>query len=245
MHHFSLADGERNLPEPPPVPWTPRDVAWGIGAFILWLLLFVLLSLVGDMLTIPGDPGLYVVFGEMLLLIPAWYFTVYKYGASLKDLGLRGFAGSAIGLGCGLMLLSVFFNILYSAVLGLFGLRMQPDIAPLFEQTDSPLVLFLGGAVIAPFVEEVFFRGFVFAGLRGRWSWQRAAVVSSALFAVAHVVPTSVLPIFILGIVFALLYQVSGSIWPAILMHMLTNSIALALAYALSQGWIPTPAGLP
>lgn len=245
MDQFFPADSKKNSPEPPPVPWTPRDVAWGIGTFILWLLLFVLLGLVGEMLAIPGDPGLYVVFGEALLLIPAWYFTVHKYGTSLKDLGLRSFSGAAVGLGCGLMLLSVFFNMLYAALLGLFGLRMQPDIAPLFEQTGSPLALFLGGVVVAPFVEEVFFRGFVFAGLRGRWSWQWAAVVSSALFAVAHVVPTSVLPIFILGIVFALLYQVSGSIWPAIIMHMLTNSVALALAYALSQGWIPAPAGLP
>jgi membrane protease YdiL (CAAX protease family) len=41
--------------------------------------------------------------------------------------------------------------------------------------------------------------------------------------------------------IFAFLYQVSGSIWPAILMHMLTNSLALSAAYAISQGWVPTP----
>jgi membrane protease YdiL (CAAX protease family) len=41
--------------------------------------------------------------------------------------------------------------------------------------------------------------------------------------------------------IFAFLYQVSGSIWPAILMHMLTNAIALSAAYAISQGWISTP----
>jgi membrane protease YdiL (CAAX protease family) len=66
-------------------------------------------------------------------------------------------------------------------------------------------------------------------------------LVSSALFAVAHVVPTSFLPIFILGWIFAFLYKASGSIWPAILMHMLTNTLALSAAYAISQGWVPAP----
>ena len=57
----------------------------------------------------------------------------------------------------------------------------------------------------------------------------------------AHVILTSILPIFILGVIFALLYQISGSIWPAILMHMLTNTIALSIAYAVFQGWISVP----
>ncbi|MEW5957318.1 MAG: CPBP family intramembrane glutamic endopeptidase [Chloroflexota bacterium] len=49
------------------------------------------------------------------------------------------------------------------------------------------------------------------------------------------------LPIFMLGLIFAYLYQVSGSIWPAILMHILTNTLALSVAYAMSQGWAPLP----
>ena len=78
-------------------------------------------------------------------------------------------------------------------------------------------------------------------GLRGKWGWPKAALVSAGLFAVAHVIPTSILPIFILGLIFAFLYQASGSIWPAILMHMLTNTVALLVAYATSQGWLSLP----
>lgn len=227
--------------EPPArrVPWTPRDVIWGLSVFALWLLLFLAFGLFGESLTLPVDPGLVIVFGEAVLLLPVWYFTVRKYGAGWADLGLSGFPASAIRLGCGLMLLSILFNVLYAALLARFGLRIQPDITPLFEGTMSPWLLFLGGAVVAPFVEEVFFRAFVFTGLRNRWGWGRAAMASAGLFALAHIVPTSVLPIFILGLIFAFLYQASGSVWPAILMHMLTNSLALGATYALSQGWIP------
>jgi membrane protease YdiL (CAAX protease family) len=66
-------------------------------------------------------------------------------------------------------------------------------------------------------------------------------LLSAGLFALAHILPTSILPIFILGVIFAYLYQISGSIWPAIIMHMLTNILALSVAYGLSQGWLTPP----
>jgi membrane protease YdiL (CAAX protease family) len=232
-----------NLPSPdpsgPPVPWTPRDVAAGLLVFVLWILFFVVMGLAGARLDLPVDAGLVIVFGEAILLLPAWYFTVHKYGASWADLGLRPFRAGAVGLGCGLMLASVLVNFVYATFLAQFGLQIQPELQQIFDGAAYPLVLLFGGAVVAPVVEEIFFRGFVFTGLRGKWGWPKAALASAGLFALAHVVPTSFLPIFILGLIFAYLFQASGSIWPAILMHMLTNAVALLLAYALSQGWLP------
>ena len=228
-------------PPPVTVPWTPRDVGWGLVAFALWIVIFLLLGLAGEYLGLGLDPSITVIFGTSLLLIPAWYFTIYKYNVGWASLGLGSFKLTDVGLGCSLMTLSLLFNLLYATFLGLFGLQMQPDIDIMFNSTTFPFILLFGGAVVAPFVEEVFFRGFVFAGLRNKWSWPKAAVISSLLFAVAHIVPTSILPIFILGFIFASLYQFSGSIWPAIFMHMLTNTVALSLAYAVSQGWVPAP----
>jgi hypothetical protein len=224
---------------PPAVPWTSRDVAWGLGAFVVWVVIFGTVGVVGEQLNWPIDVGLLVIFGEAVLLVPVWYFTVHKYGVGWAALGLRGFRSWAVGMGCGLMLLSMIFNLVYQAFLSLFDLQIQPDIAIMFNNTNFPLALLVGGAVLAPLVEEIYFRGFVFAGLRQRWSWQKAALISAGLFALVHFIPTSVIPIFILGFIFALLYQVSGSIWPAILMHMLTNTLALSAAYFLSQGWVP------
>jgi membrane protease YdiL (CAAX protease family) len=230
-----------DFPSVPLVPWTPRDVAWGLAAFVLWILFLLVGSLVGEKLALPVDMGLVVIFGEAVLLLPAWYFTVHKYDVKWADLGLRSFHPAAIGIGCGLMLLSFFFNLIYAGFLSTFDLQIQPDIEQIFEATDFPFVLLFGGAVVAPFVEEVFFRGFVFTGLIGRWDWKKAALVSAGLFAIAHLVPTSFLPIFFLGLIFAVLYQSSGSIWPAILMHMLFNTVNLLMIYAVLQGWIPIP----
>ncbi len=225
----------------PPVPWTPHDVTWGLVAFVGWMTLVVLAGELAPLMGLPIDPSVIVIFGTMLLLVPAWYFAVYKYKASWSILGLRKFRPAAVGMGCGLMLLSLLFNMMYAAFLAVFNLQIQPDMDVMFNSTAFPVALLTGGVVVAPFVEEVFFRGFVFAGLRNKWDWKTAALVSAALFAMAHVLPTSILPIMILGLIFAFLYQVSGSIWPAILMHMLTNTVALSAAYAISQGWIPAP----
>jgi membrane protease YdiL (CAAX protease family) len=223
----------------PTVQWSPVDVTWGMTVFVGWMAVVLLAGELSGFAGLNIDPGMIVVFGTVLLLVPAWYFTIHKYGATWADLGLRGFQPSSIGMGCGLMLASLLFNMVYATFLGLFGLQIQPDISLIFNQTDYPLLLLFGGAVIAPVVEEIFFRGFIFAGLKQRWHWPIAGAVSALLFAIAHIVPTSFLPIFILGFIFSFLYHISGSIWPAILMHMLTNTLALSAAYAISQGWTP------
>jgi len=241
MDKFPIADQSINTQATHPVPWTPRDVSWGLALAVLWIIAFVILGEVGNRLGLEIDSSMVVVLGTLLLLLPVWYFTVYKYGVSWADLGLRGFKPRAIGFGCGLMLLSLLFNLIYASFLGLFGLEIQPDIDQMFDNTNLPVILLFGGAIVAPVIEEIFFRGFIFAGLRNRWNWKIAAAASAGLFALAHILPTSILPIFILGLIFAFLYQISGSIWPAILMHMLTNTVALSAAYAASQGWMPTP----
>lgn len=242
MSHQQLpTPGKYDIPPIPTVPWTPGDVGWGLLIFVLWILVFGTLALLGERLGLLVDAGVLVIFGEAILLTPVWYFTVRKYKVSWADLGLRDFRPAIIGLGCGLMVLSALFNFLYASLLAVFNLRVQPDIGMMFENTNFPLLLLFGGAIIAPVVEEIFFRGFVFTGLSHRWSPQKAALASAGLFALAHFAPTSVLPIFILGLIFAFLYQISGSIWPAILMHMLTNTLALSAAYGISQGWIPSP----
>jgi len=210
-------------------------------AFLFWIGFLLLADLIGENMTLPIDMSLFIIFGEAMLLVPVWYLTVHKYGVSWADLGLRPFHLCTLGIGCGLMLVSLLFNLIYATILAKFNLQIQPDLDQLFEQTAYPFALLIGGAVVAPFVEEVFFRGFVFTGLIKKWNWTGAILISSALFAVAHVIPTSFLPIFILGWIFAFLYKTSGSIWPAILMHMLTNTLALSAAYAISQGWMPAP----
>jgi len=225
--------------QPHSVPWTTRDVWLGLAVLVLWLVISATASVVVSLLSLDADVGLMVSLAELLLLAPVWWFTVRKYKVGWKALGLRSFRGRMVGLGCGLMILSFAFNLFYSLFLALFDLQMQADLVPIFAELSSPWWLLAGGVIVAPVVEEVFFRGFVFAGLRQRYDWKKAAVISSALFAVIHVTPTAMIPVFILGYIFAYLYHRSDSIWPAILMHVSTNALALGLAYVLANTSLP------
>jgi len=79
---------------------------------------------------------------------------------------------------------------------------------------------------VAPICEEVFFRGFVFAGLLRGMAPVWAIVFSSLIFAVAHFDVGSFVVLFIIGLALAFLRWRTKSIWPGILLHMLNNGIA-------------------
>lgn len=101
------------------------------------------------------------------------------------------------------------------------------------------IILFaLAIGVLAPFAEEMFFRGMVFGWLR-KWGFWLSAIISAGLFGAAHginfVFPAS----FALGLLNAYAYEKSGSLWPAIVAHMAFNGTSLVALLALSQMDIP------
>ncbi len=220
------------------VPWTIRDVWWGAAFLGLWLAISLAGSLAIQFSSLDVDLGLIVSLAELLLLLPVWWLALRRYRVGWPALGLRRFGGVMLGLGCLLMIFSYTFNLFYSLFLAFFNLRMQADLSPVFDRLSSPWSFLVGGAIVAPLVEEIFFRGFVFAGLRQRYGWQKAALISSALFALVHLQLAALIPIFILGCIFAYLYQRSGSIWPAVLMHIASNALALGAAFLIAEtGW--------
>jgi membrane protease YdiL (CAAX protease family) len=230
---------ENNEPSTPSVPWTTRDVWIGVTLLGLWIIGSTGASYLIGASSVDLDPGLYVGIAELALLVPVWWLAVRKYRVGWDVLGLRRFDAGTLALGCGLMIISLIFNASYSAFLAVFGLRAQVDLVPIFAELSSPWWLLLAGIVVAPVVEELFFRGFLYAGLAQRYSWRKAAVISSALFALIHLQPLAIVPIFLLGYLFAYLYERSKSIWPAILMHVTTNALGLGAAYILSRMDLP------
>jgi membrane protease YdiL (CAAX protease family) len=92
--------------------------------------------------------------------------------------------------------------------------------------------------VIAPIVEEIFFRGFVFPAMRTRLGVGWAALATGALFGVVHAFGSPwgfLVPLGVLGMVLCLLYWKTGSLLPGIALHSINNCIALSSA--LGWGW--------
>ncbi|PEO61829.1 CPBP family intramembrane glutamic endopeptidase [Bacillus wiedmannii] len=90
------------------------------------------------------------------------------------------------------------------------------------------LVLLLGTAIFVPIFEELIFRGIILHFLQQRFPFGIAALGSSFLFGIGHMYSTGVMfSMFILGLFMAILCKRTNSIIPAILLHMLNNTIAL------------------
>jgi uncharacterized protein len=86
-------------------------------------------------------------------------------------------------------------------------------------------------AGLAPVAEELFFRGFIFAGLRSRWALWPAALVSGLIFGLVHAPTgiTTVVPLAALGVALSWLYDRTGSLWPCVMAHAINNGLALAV----------------
>jgi uncharacterized protein len=82
----------------------------------------------------------------------------------------------------------------------------------------------------APASEEIFFRGFIFGGLRSRLSFPIAAVISAAIFGLFHYTGAgsiAVVPqLAFLGLVLCWVYEETGSIYPTMAIHAVNNLIA-------------------
>ena len=84
--------------------------------------------------------------------------------------------------------------------------------------------------VVAPICEEFFFRGFFYGALRTRLSTVWAALIGGVVFGSMHFSSgASAVPVLIaLGIIFCLVREKTGSLYPVIGMHALNNTFAYA-----------------
>ena len=90
-------------------------------------------------------------------------------------------------------------------------------------------IAIVGLVFVAPFAEELVFRGLGFATL-GRY----ALPLTAALFALAHGLPVLLIPVAIAGLALGWVRLKSGSVLPGMGVHMSLNALALALALLVS-----------
>jgi len=87
----------------------------------------------------------------------------------------------------------------------------------------AELSLLLTVTVGAPMCEETVFRGFMYRHLRARHGIKGGVVISAAAFACVHGSLSSLIPLFALGVLLAMVVEWSGGVLPAMLAHGLWN----------------------
>ena len=125
--------------------------------------------------------------------------------------------------------------LLPSSALAMLSARIHPVdpqwLATLLEHLPtSGLGIAVAAAVAVfagPLAEELLFRGLIYRLARRTWGPWPAALVSSLLFGLVHGEPWFLFGLIGLGLVFAYLYETTGSLLAPVIAHALYNGFAL------------------
>jgi membrane protease YdiL (CAAX protease family) len=234
-------------PEPPELPEgvAPRWPAWYAGVGFLVALIGTLIA-VGVVAAATGagtdedDPAFTIIATLMQSLIfigTAVLFASFTRRPQPWHFGLRrapfwpALGWAALGM--------VSFYVLAAVYTALVSPDAEQTVAQDLGADEGTFGLIAAGFMvicIAPFAEEFFFRGFFYKALRSKYSVIVAALIDGALFGVIHydfsgadallILP----PLAVLGFLFCLVYEKTGSLWPVIGLHAFNNAIAYGVA---------------
>ncbi len=185
---------------------------------------------------IPWAPALMVPMLAVMVLFLAGVWP--RKGASarrrlirLGPVSRRAFLWSILAGGCGVAALSGLWIVLASLVKTLPNLLI--DIKGVPVSTLAPILIV--SILAAPITEEIAFRGYALGLLERTFTPTTAIVVSSILFALAHLTqglyPTKLIVYFLAGLAFALIAWRTGSLLPAMIVHSLADLTFFTLVW--------------
>jgi membrane protease YdiL (CAAX protease family) len=191
-------------------------------------------------------------FQDIVFVFSAYIAVKLALGVAPREqFGLRRVAQPWKAVGWAVLVFVVFLIVQW-ALSELFGKPPDQDLVTDVKREDSTAVL-IGYAllicVLAPFVEELFFRGFMFTALARRIGPAWSALIVGFVFGIGHA-PAPVISLVALGafgLGLCLLYWRTKSIIPGMALHALNNSITFGaikdLDPALATGVIVLSVG--
>lgn len=183
-----------------------------------------------------GAPGVTIaslVAQDSAFVAVAWLFASRIERVKLRDLGLMPLSWrTAVGWTTAAIGAWYAFALLYGLLVTPDGEQDTLDALGVSRGMGLLVVATVLVVVVAPFAEEIFFRGFCYRALRNRFSrWIAAAIVGTVFGAIHYTGPDTLallVPLALLGALFCLLYERTGSLYPSIALHIVNNAVALA-----------------
>lgn len=240
-----MIDQTLNTNEPLPQPshtglprlWNRSDV-WRI--FGLFFLLYIVTNVVIAVITIVNDGQITIAatIANTLMMTLTLIGSVLIVNRSrpkhsLTTLGFqptsRKWLGVASALGAILVLRSFLIEPLLARYPALnAGLDALMEML-VFDTVVEQVIVAIAASLIVPIYEEFFFRSYVQNALAGRWGRWGGIIISGLLFGLFHLIPLQAISAIPLGLACAWIYDRTGSLWPAILLHAVNNFLAVAI----------------
>lgn len=179
------------------------------------------------------------------LLLVSWLFVFRPNAlAALPSLPGRDPAGAIrAGLGWGVLAwigASIVSAVVYY-VFDALGIESDPQAAEQALTVIDPWLAVLAIVILAPIAEEIFFRGVVFNAFLREGGRRWAFLGSSAVFAAIHLSLVALIPIFVLGLALAWVYERTNNLLAPIAMHVVVNGASVVIALLVRYEVIPVP----
>jgi len=174
---------------------------------------------------------------EAITLGLLWWF-LKRRQASFQTIGLKrkpklsdlGYV--VLGFGVYFAIYVVAVSIIQHAVH--INVNQQQQLGFSNAHGSALIPVFISLVLLPPIAEEILVRGFLYSGLKKGLPKVWAVLLTSALFATAHLEAGSGAPLlwiaaidtFVLSLVLIYLREKTGSLWASIGLHMLKNGIA-------------------
>ncbi len=187
----------------------------------------------------------FIAIVEGISLGVLWAF-LRSRGAKPADIGLKrpkwrdlGFA--LLGFGAYFLLYIAIIQILHALLPGL-NLEQKQELGFSTAVSGSLLwLVFISLVILPPLTEEIIMRGFLYTGLKSKLPKVSAAILTSVIFAAAHLQAGSgnsllwvaAIDTFILSLVLVYLREKTDSLWASIGVHMIKNGIAFTALFIL------------
>lgn len=228
------------------VPWRVRDaallVALGFGVLAISVIgAQGLYLLQGAQRAIPAQApaGLATTAIDLFYLATLagiWLFVVRRYRARWSTLGLRLPRSGALGtlLFLGLALASGTIVVLYglSWALDTVGIPARLTLMSDLPARSDPLfaVSMAGSLALAPVCEELLFRGVLYQAVRQRFGPWRGILASAVMYALLHLQPVMIPEMLLLGVVMALAFEQTRSLYPCMVLHVAYNGVIILMS---------------
>lgn len=126
----------------------------------------------------------------------------------------------------------------------------QQDVVKLMRENKDPLlfaVLAIVACVGAPLSEEVVFRGYIYPVVKRFTNIPVSVVFNGLLFAAIHGNLAALPTLFLLGLILAVAYELSGSLWLPIAIHAAYNTVSVIVLklYMTHPEWFGETAEKP
>jgi len=228
------------------VPWRVRDAALtfalGLGVAALFLAgAQEFYAVQGGLQGPPAQPPAGLATATTIIfylgiLAGLWLLIVRRHGGRWRDLGL---AAPRPASGWPVLLLVLLFVIGSTLILVAATLVVDlrgSSVSMAFDDSipaAGPIPIaaaILTSLLIAPVTEELFFRGVLYQALRQRAGTVLATAGSALLFMLVHARSTMAPEALLLGVVLAMMFERTDSLYPSMCVHMLYNGAILLLA---------------